>query len=60
MSNKGVNSRWTSQSSVILFALITFRNVTACNLWVIETAGFEPARLTYHKITSLIVVKVDD
>ncbi|HHK1686487.1 TPA: hypothetical protein ACQOJ5_001912, partial [Streptococcus pyogenes] len=43
MSNKGVNSRRTSQSSVILFALITFRNVTACNLWVIETAGIEPA-----------------
>ncbi len=56
MSNKGVNSRWTSQSSVILFALITFRNVTACNLWVIETAGFEPARPTYYNINTAISI----
>ncbi|ERL23245.1 hypothetical protein HMPREF1231_1309, partial [Streptococcus pyogenes GA06023] len=37
---------------MILFALITFRNVTACNLWVIETAGFEPARPTYYNINT--------
>ncbi|BAR44801.1 phage protein [Streptococcus pyogenes JRS4] len=32
----------------------------ASPLTLIETAGFEPARPTYHKITSLIVVKVGD